>query len=205
MRKAAPRSGLPCHALDASSYRTVSTPSFYSQSQPGNETELKESHSVRWEGHVTPAGRQLAIPFSAITLLIPLPRAQIQNQPDDGQWSERLALAHLGGAEIESLPACTAEWISQLGRCCAWLGPPLTASWITIPVISTWREKLCSPSTTPSGQKCYLCLRNDLLPMCPDRTSREMERETGIEPATNSLEGCDSTTELLPPGLHLLF
>ena len=27
-----------------------------------------------------------------------------------------------------------------------------------------------------------------------------MERETGIEPATNSLEGCDSTTELLPPG-----
>ena len=26
-----------------------------------------------------------------------------------------------------------------------------------------------------------------------------MERETGIGPATNSLEGCDSTTELLPP------
>jgi hypothetical protein len=25
-----------------------------------------------------------------------------------------------------------------------------------------------------------------------------MERETGIEPATNSLEGCDSTIELLP-------
>ena len=30
-----------------------------------------------------------------------------------------------------------------------------------------------------------------------------MERETGIEPATNSLEGCDSTTELLPPLLLL--
>ena len=29
---------------------------------------------------------------------------------------------------------------------------------------------------------------------------RQLERETGIEPATNSLEGCDSTTELLPPG-----
>ena len=28
---------------------------------------------------------------------------------------------------------------------------------------------------------------------------RILERETGIEPATNSLEGCDSTTELLPP------
>ena len=29
-----------------------------------------------------------------------------------------------------------------------------------------------------------------------------LERETGIEPATNSLEGCDSTTELLPPPLN---
>src|SRR5262249_8183523 len=27
---------------------------------------------------------------------------------------------------------------------------------------------------------------------------QNLERETGIEPATNSLEGCDSTTELLP-------
>ena len=32
-----------------------------------------------------------------------------------------------------------------------------------------------------------------------------MERETGIEPATNSLEGCDSTTELLPPTRLALF
>ena len=31
-----------------------------------------------------------------------------------------------------------------------------------------------------------------------------LERETGIEPATNSLEGCDSTIELLPHfGLRL--
>jgi hypothetical protein len=29
-----------------------------------------------------------------------------------------------------------------------------------------------------------------------------LERETGIEPATNSLEGCDSTTELLPQPLN---
>jgi hypothetical protein len=29
-----------------------------------------------------------------------------------------------------------------------------------------------------------------------------MERETGIEPATNSLEGCDSTIELLPLAAH---
>ncbi len=32
-----------------------------------------------------------------------------------------------------------------------------------------------------------------------------MERETGIEPATNSLEGCDSTTELLPPPRRATF
>jgi hypothetical protein len=31
------------------------------------------------------------------------------------------------------------------------------------------------------------------------RTGLDMERETGIGPATNSLEGCDSTIELLPP------
>ncbi len=30
------------------------------------------------------------------------------------------------------------------------------------------------------------------------KTKSVLERETGIEPATNSLEGCDSTTELLP-------
>ncbi len=47
-----------------------------------------------------------------------------------------------------------------------------SALWITISVISIWRRKLCSPSTTPSGQKCYLCLRYILLPMCPVRTLR---------------------------------
>ena len=30
------------------------------------------------------------------------------------------------------------------------------------------------------------------------RLPQQLERETGIEPATNSLEGCDSTIELLP-------
>src|SRR5882757_8636636 len=30
------------------------------------------------------------------------------------------------------------------------------------------------------------------------KNASTLERETGIEPATNSLEGCDSTTELLP-------
>jgi hypothetical protein len=43
-----------------------------------------------------------------------------------------------------------------------------------------------------------------LAPESPDKSLAAafpnlMERETGIEPATNSLEGCDSTTELLPP------
>jgi hypothetical protein len=31
------------------------------------------------------------------------------------------------------------------------------------------------------------------------RQRLQMERGTGIEPATNSLEGCDSTIELPPP------
>jgi hypothetical protein len=35
----------------------------------------------------------------------------------------------------------------------------------------------------------------------PRGAREELERETGIEPATNSLEGCDSTTELLPQKL----
>ncbi len=35
------------------------------------------------------------------------------------------------------------------------------------------------------------------------KRERRLERETGIEPATNSLEGCDSTTELLPPSFPL--
>ena len=33
---------------------------------------------------------------------------------------------------------------------------------------------------------------------------KQLERETGFEPATNSLEGCDSTTELLPPARSLI-
>jgi hypothetical protein len=40
----------------------------------------------------------------------------------------------------------------------------------TTSVISIWRKKLCSPYSIPSGQKCYLCLRYILLPMCPGRT-----------------------------------
>jgi transposase InsO family protein len=45
-----------------------------------------------------------------------------------------------------------------------------SASCNTTSVISIWRKKLCSPYSIPSGQKCYLCLRYILLPMCPGRT-----------------------------------
>src|SRR5207302_10032046 len=38
-------------------------------------------------------------------------------------------------------------------------------------------------------------LKNSVAASCVEL---KMERETGIEPATNSLEGCDSTIELLP-------
>ena len=52
--------------------------------------------------------------------------------------------------------------------------------------------------------KDALCQLSYIGPTSLDRHSRasarrRLERETGIEPATNSLEGCDSTTELLPP------
>src|SRR5581483_9951139 len=45
----------------------------------------------------------------------------------------------------------------------------------------------------------FLNLDASLLEAHWDQPSiKNLERETGIEPATNSLEGCDSTTELLP-------
>ena len=52
-----------------------------------------------------------------------------------------------------------------------------------------------------SQQNCFIPLSQPRCYIQPiHRTAGEfLERETGIEPATNSLEGCDSTTELLPP------
>jgi|SRR6202008_759371 hypothetical protein len=50
-----------------------------------------------------------------------------------------------------------------------------SALWITISATSTWRKKLCSLSTTLLAQKCYLCSRYVLSPMCPVRT---MEKRT---------------------------
>ncbi len=44
-------------------------------------------------------------------------------------------------------------------------------------------------------------LQSFLVYPLPASVCRLMERETGIEPATNSLEGCDSTPELLPHSL----
>ncbi len=46
--------------------------------------------------------------------------------------------------------------------------------------ISNWRRKRCSPSKIPSGRKCYLCLRNNLLPMCPVRTREVFGGPEGI-------------------------
>jgi hypothetical protein len=42
-------------------------------------------------------------------------------------------------------------------------------------------------------------LCRNVVPTKSPQLTDSLERETGIEPATNSLEGCDSTTELLPP------
>ncbi len=59
------------------------------------------------------------------------------------------------------------------------------------------------PKAVNSGQ--WLVASNSVLALFPLAANHWplatvfLERETGIEPATNSLEGCDSTIELLPP------
>src|SRR5437868_5911779 len=65
-------------------------------------------------------------------------------------------------------------WIFYLNRC-----------------LSVHSCQLPASSEMPSapGSSCKLAAGSRQL---------NLERETGIEPATNSLEGCDSTTELLP-------
>ena len=55
------------------------------------------------------------------------------------------------------------------------------------------------PFDSAQGIRRELSARHERGRQAPSR----MERETGIEPATNSLEGCDSTTELLPPSTTL--
>ncbi len=65
----------------------------------------------------------------------------------------------------------------------------------------TWsRSRLRSRAKARNGAPC--CHLAATEPMSRnDRTSKplkKLERETGFEPATNSLEGCDSTPELLP-------
>ena len=91
----------------------------------------------------------------------------------------------------ESSPA--RQWASR---------KPMTASgssalWTMISVISIWRRKLCSPSTTRSGQKCHLCLKNNPVPMCPVRTTMKMVARDGLEPPTPAFSGLISPI-LLP-------
>ena len=59
-------------------------------------------------------------------------------------------------------------------------------------------SRFCQTSNDLSRADCKL--RANYVPHAPNGAlqAKKLERETGIEPATNSLEGCDSTTELLP-------
>ena len=45
------------------------------------------------------------------------------------------------------------------------------------------------PIENPFGRKCYLCPRNKLLPMCPERTSLAMATLEGFEPSISTLKG----------------
>ena len=71
------------------------------------------------------------------------------------------------------------------------------------------REHRCGKPAILSGFAVVSPPLSRLAPGLPGRSRSEakrwlnLERETGIEPATNSLEGCDSTTELLPPSRPL--
>src|SRR5690606_36389375 len=62
-----------------------------------------------------------------------------------------------------------------------------------------WLAILRSPAFHSTGER-EMGLPSEARPYPTGK--RRMERETGIEPATNSLEGCDSTTELLPPSWY---
>jgi hypothetical protein len=49
-------------------------------------------------------------------------------------------------------------------------------------------EKTLQPLDNPLAQKCYLCSRYVLLPMCPVRTKKTVARPEGFEPPTLCLE-----------------
>ncbi len=86
--------------------------------------------------------------------------------------------------ECAALSACD-FYISDVGSCA---GISKTAANPYPRDESLSLEAMRSPGSKYNTTKIHYC---------------GMERETGIEPATNSLEGCDSTTELLPPDFNL--
>src|SRR6266850_2915153 len=74
-----------------------------------------------------------------------------------------------------------------------------SALWSTISATSIWRKKLCSLSPTLLAQKCNLCLRYDLLPMCPGRTQGLWSGrwESNPRPKLGKLLYCHCTTPAL--------
>src|SRR5579863_2998982 len=52
---------------------------------------------------------------------------------------------------------------------------------------SIWRLECSNRSKIRSAQKCYLCLRYEVSPMCPGWTVRWLVGAVGIEPATLGL------------------
>ena len=55
-------------------------------------------------------------------------------------------------------------------RICALKHPSFTPMFLWVDRVPTWRKEPCNLWTTRLAQKCNLCVRNDLLPMCPGRT-----------------------------------
>src|SRR6266699_7179138 len=50
---------------------------------------------------------------------------------------------------------------------------------------SIWRLGCSNRSKIRSAQKCYLCLRYVVSPMCPGRTSKRLVGANGFEPSTS--------------------
>jgi hypothetical protein len=60
-----------------------------------------------------------------------------------------------------------------------------SALWIAIWDTSIWKRECSNRTKISSAQKCYLCRRYVVLPMCPGRTQKEVVGAKGFEPSTS--------------------
>jgi hypothetical protein len=64
-------------------------------------------------------------------------------------------------------------------------------------------QKTCNPSTTRSARGCHPCPRYDLLPMCPGRTLKTLERVKGIEASYSAWKSTNFARRSASDSRHL--